>query len=502
MKIFPVNAISEIDEFTIENEPILSVNLMERASRKIFDSIRVRYAGRPFVVFAGPGNNGGDALALSRMLLIDGFQVVTVMLKSEGLSNDTRLNRERLGHFRQAEIVELEKGGVFPELSPEWVVIDGLFGSGLNRPLEGAALEIVKKINASNLEVISIDIPSGLMGEDNAINNREGIVKASYTYTFQFPKLAFLFPENHLFVGEWEVLPIGLHPDKIESLHTNWVFTEHQDVTGILPKRHRFVHKGEMGHVYLIAGSYGKMGAAVLASRACLKSGVGLLTVQVPHATCQILHAAVPEAMVNIDRSDLMFTEFPLLSQFSAVAAGPGIGTRSNACKALDDLLVNIGNVPLVLDADALNILAANPDLLAKLPENAVLTPHPREFERLVGKWDNDYQRLQLAVQFSQKHKVVLVLKGAFTTVVMPSGMCHFNSTGNPGMATAGAGDTLTGIILALLGRGISPEKAALLGVYVHGLAGDLACDNEGEEGMTASDIIAVLGRAFRLITQ
>ncbi len=497
MKIFPVHTIADLDAYTIENEPILSVNLMERASRRLFDILKVRYVGRPFIVLAGPGNNGGDALALSRMLLLEGFAVTTVMLQSEGLSNDAKINRDRLGHLLQSVIVELDKGDAFPTVPANCVILDGLFGAGLNRPLEGRARELVQFVNGLNKEVVAIDLPSGLMGEDNSANTRDGIIKASFTYAFQFPRLAFLFPENHPFVGHWEVIPIGIHQSIIDSTPSNWYLTTIADCKKLLPKRQRFDHKGVNGHVLLIAGSYGKMGAAVLASRACMKAGAGLLTVQIPHATCNVLHVAVPEAMVSIDRSDLMFTEFPALEQFSAVGVGPGIGVRSNSVKALSDLLDVIGSIPLVLDADALNILALHPDLLGKLPGNTVLTPHPKEFERLAGASSDDYSRLQKAVLFSQTHNVILVLKGAYTVVVSPDGICRFNSTGNPGMATAGSGDALTGIILAFLGRGMKPLDAAVLGVYLHGLAGDIACESEGEDALTTSDLIQTLGKAF-----
>lgn len=497
MKIFPVHSIANLDAYTIENEPILSVNLMERASRRLFDILKVRYAGRPFIVLAGPGNNGGDALALSRMLLLEGFVVTTVMLQSEGLSSDAQINRDRLGHLLQSVIVELDKGDAFPVVPDNCVILDGLFGAGLNRPLEGRARELVQFVNGLKKEVIAIDLPSGLMGEDNSANARDGIIIASVTYAFQFPHLAFLFPENHAFVGQWEVIPIGIHPSIIEATPSNWYLTTIADCKKLLPKRQRFDHKGVNGHALLIAGSYGRMGAAVLASRACMKAGAGLLTVQIPHATCNVLHAAVPEAMVSIDRSDLMFTEFPPLEPFSGVGVGPGIGVRSNSYKALSELLDVIGSKPLVLDADALNILAQHPELLNKLPANAVLTPHPKEFERLAGASDDDYSRLQKAVLFSQKYSVILVLKGAFTVIVSPDGVCRFNSTGNPGMATAGSGDALTGIILAFLGRGMEPIEAAVLGVCLHGMAGDIAREAEGEDALTTSDLIQSLGKAF-----
>jgi NAD(P)H-hydrate epimerase len=502
MKIFPVGVISEIDNYTIENEPILSINLMERAAREVYIAFKEIYKDNSFLVLAGPGNNGGDALAIARMLLLDGCNVDVLLLRNDNLSTDTTINLERLRHFQKARIEVWEEANRIPQISSNCVVIDGLFGSGLNRPLEGSALILVQEINKFNLDVVSIDIPSGLMGEDNGANIRDGIIRAKLTYSFQFPKLAFLFPENQEFVGSWQVVDIKLNKDKIAELPTNWYLTNQTDISKIIPRRKTFSHKGNMGHVLLIAGSYGKMGAAVLASKACLKSGAGLLTVQIPHATCSIIHCAVPEAMVSIDRSDLMFTEFPDLASFAAVGIGPAIGTRSNSVKALSELLDKIGSKPIVLDADAINILAQHTEILNKLPPKAILTPHPKEFERLVGKWNNDFERLQKAIDFCVSRKVILVLKGAFTTVVWPNGNCHFNTTGNPGMATAGSGDVLTGIILALLGRGINPEEAALASVYIHGLAGDFAAENEGEEAMIASDIIAFLGAANKHLLQ
>jgi NAD(P)H-hydrate epimerase len=471
---------------------------MERAARKIFDVLRDRYDGSAFLVLAGPGNNGGDALAVARMLLLNGFDVTIAMLKSEGLSPDAQLNRTRLNHLRQAKIVELDKGDELLQPEVNTIVLDGLFGSGLNRPLANSALALVQRVNGWPNTVIAIDIPSGLMGEDNSHNHLEGIIKADLTLTLQFPKLSFFFPDTNRYVGCYEVLPIGLHNTMIEQTKTEWFYTCPEKVKELLPARGCFTHKGEMGHVLLIAGSIGKMGAAVLASRACMKSGVGLLTTHVPHDGCNILQIAVPETMVSIDRSDLMFTEFPDLSPFSAIGIGPGIGNGANSAKAFRELLDSIGGRPLVIDADGLNILAGHPEWLEKLPEGTVLTPHPGEFKRLVGEWSSDFDRLQKAMAFGRKYHVVLVLKGAYTTVVWPDGTAHFNPTGNPGMATAGCGDALTGVILALLGRGLDARYAAIIGVYIHGRAGDMAADEEGFEGLTTTDLIKRLGIAFK----
>ncbi len=334
------------------------------------------------------------------------------------------------------------------------------------------------------------------MGEDNTENIPENIVKADFTLTFQFPKISFLFAENEIYTGEWEVLPIGLHPEGIKKVSSDYLFIEQADILKLVPPRTKFSHKGTFGHALLIAGSYGKMGAAVLASRACLRSGTGLLTTHVPRLGYSVLQTAIPEAMASIDQHDSMFTEFPDLSPYSAVGIGPGLNKKQNSKKAFCELLDKI-SVPLVIDADGLNILSENKEWFEKLPENAILTPHPGEFRRLAGDADNSYQRLQQQIAFSKKYKVILVVKGAFTTITIPSGKVYFNSTGNPGMATAGSGDVLTGIILGLLAQRISPEDAAVLGVYVHGLAADLAVSRTSEIALIAGDIIRHLGRAF-----
>ena len=378
--------------------------------------------------------------------------------------------------------------------------MDGLFGSGLNRPISGKALDLVQKINKlSNLKV-SIDIPSGLMGENNSSNNSSGIIKANNTYSFQFPKLSFLFPENQQYVGKWEVLDIGLHKKKITETSTNWYITESHEVASMILPRGKFSHKGTYGHALLIAGSYGKMGAAILASKGCLRSGAGLLTVHVPKNSQGIIHTAIPEAMVEIDSSEQKFTELCDLSAYSAIGIGPGIGTCSEVENAFAILLENIKEQRVVIDADAINLISKNKKLLEKLPPKSILTPHTKEFERLCGTWNNDFQRLEKAIDFCIKHEVILVLKGAYTTIILPDGTCKFNPTGNPGMATAGSGDVLTGIILGLVTRGLSPENAAIAGVYLHGLAGDIAKNMVGEESLISSYIITCLGQAFMQI--
>jgi ADP-dependent NAD(P)H-hydrate dehydratase / NAD(P)H-hydrate epimerase len=511
MKLFTTKQIAALDRYTIENEPVSDIDLMERASLQVTGWLLNRFSTEcKMVFFAGPGNNGGDALAIARQLAdFDYLCEVWLLDFGKEIKGSPAINWQRLINQGKVKLSKIENISDFPEIGLTDIIIDGLFGSGLTRPLERLAAEIVHKINAVKVSchptqsrvttkniIVSIDIPSGLKGEDNTENISENIIRADFTLTFQFPKMSFFFAENEKYIGEWEVLPIRLHHDGIAETQTSFFFTEREDINPIIQKRSKFGHKGTYGHALLIAGSFGKMGAAVLASKACLRAGVGLLTTHIPHFGYSIIQTAVPEAMASVDQHDSIFTEFPDLSQFSAVGVGPGINHKTNTKRALNELIEK-SKLPLVIDADALNILAENKTWLDKLPENSILTPHPGEFKRLVGDADNSFTRIQQQIQFSKKYNLVVVLKGAFTSVTTPDGRLFFNSSGNPGMATAGSGDVLTGIILGLIAQGISPENAALAGVYLHGLAGDLAVLQKSEISLIAGDIIEYLGKAF-----
>lgn len=500
MKLFTCQQIAGIDQLTMKLKPIASIDLMERASFKVADWLvqHIKHS-QPVFLFAGPGNNGGDALAVARMLAWSKLNC-TVFLSDFGrqLKGDPDINRARLEEQNQVILKKINSEDDIPEIPAETTVIDGLFGSGLNKPLDGLAAKIVQAINQSGATVVSIDVPSGLFGEDNSLNNFSAIVKANYTLTFQFPKLSFLFPENEQYVGQWKVLPIGLHPEAIQATESNMFFLNQDFVSEKIRKRGKFSHKGTFGHALLIAGSYGKMGAAVLASRACLRSGVGLLTCRVPQRGYEIMQNSVPEAMISIDPSESVFSELPDLSPYSAIGAGPGLDKKQETKQALRKLL-EAHPQKLVLDADALNILSENRDWCSLLPENTILTPHPKEFERLAGSSSNSFERLQKQSQFSKENKVIVVLKGAHTSISCPDGKVFFNSTGNPGMATAGSGDVLTGIILGLLAQNYSAEDAAILGVYLHGSAGDFAAAENGEYSLIAGDIIDNLKKAFLL---
>jgi NAD(P)H-hydrate epimerase len=498
MKIFATKQIAKIDKFTIENEPVADIDLMERAAMQITNWLVQRFSTeQKMMFFAGPGNNGGDALAIARQLANFDFQCEVFLLDFEKeLKGSPAINWKRLEDQGKVKLVKIGQAEDFPNTEPADVLIDGLFGSGLSRPLEGLPAVLVKKMNDLPNIIVAIDIPSGLMGEDNTGNYPEKIVRADFTLTFQFPKISFLFAENEPFTGKWEVLPIGLHPEGIVQVSSDFYFVEKEDVKGMIPARTKFAHKGTFGHALLIAGSYGKMGASVLASKACLRAGVGLLTAHVPHFGYSIIQTVVPEAMVSIDDHDSIFTGFPDLVPFTAIGAGPGLGMKSNTKKALKEL-VEKAKVPLVLDADALNVLSENKEWLNELPEKSILTPHPGEFNRLVGETANSWERIEKQRQMAKEFKIILVLKGAFTTIALPDGKLFFNSTGNPGMATAGSGDSLTGIILGLLAQRIPPEHAAIAGVFLHGLAGDMASRIKSEHALIAGDITEFLGEAF-----
>jgi ADP-dependent NAD(P)H-hydrate dehydratase / NAD(P)H-hydrate epimerase len=498
MKIFTSQQIRQIDEYTINNEPIASINLMERASLQLFRWINSKYQrAQPFIIFAGLGNNGGDGLALARILTEWNYSVRVVIAGNKTkMSPDCNKNLERLLKTGFDKITNCIEENDFPEINNESIIVDAIFGSGLTRPLSGFYANLVDYINsADKKELIALDIPSGLFGEDNS-NNSSSIIKADFTLSFQFPKLSFMFAENQTHVGNWEVLPIGLHPVIISDTYTPYKLLQKSDLNFLKQKRNKFSHKGNFGHVLLIAGSIGKAGAAVLASKACLRSGCGLLTSHVPEKCVDIIQTAIPEAMVSVDQSSEYFSTVPDLSVYDVVAIGPGIAKKEKTRQAFNQILAEYNN-PMVIDADGLNIIAENKEMIKKIPQNSILTPHPGEFQRLVGKFDDGFSKMSAQIEFSKKYKLIVVLKGAYTSISMPSGQCFFNETGNPGMATAGSGDVLTGIIAGMLAQGFTPDQSAIGGVYIHGLSGDIAKMHLGEKSLIAGDIIDFLGKAF-----
>jgi len=503
MKILTSSQLKELDKYTIVHEPIASIDLMERAALALTDAIMRRW-DKSFetVVFAGPGNNGGDALAVARMLSQKGYHVEVFLFNTKGkLSEECQTNLDRLKTCGSIYFTEISTQFDPPTLTEHHLVIDGLFGSGLNKPLSGGFASVVKYINSSKAQVVSIDIPSGLMGEDNTYNIRQHIVHADVTLSIQLPKLSFLFPENEDIVGDWELLDIGLKQTFIDATPSVFSIIKKEDVHQLIKPRKRFAHKGNFGHGLLIAGSYGMAGASILAAKACLRSGIGLLTVHTPIHNHDLLQTTVPEAIVQTDIHERYFAQPTDLNRYKAIAIGPGLGQEEDTALAMMEQIQG-STLPVILDADAINILSTHRNWLSRLPKRCILTPHLGELERLTGKCMDTYERLTKVKELATYLQSYIIVKGAWTAIVTPEGKYYFNPTGNPGMATGGSGDVLTGILLALTAQGYSREEACLLGVYVHGLAGDLAAEEMTEISMTASDIIRLLPTAWKKISQ
>lgn len=498
IKILSVEQIREADSYTIINEPITSINLMERAAGKCAEWITTKINGQKVKVFCGMGNNGGDGLALVRILMANFIQAEAYIVHhGSTYSKDCLHNLQRIEEQTPEIIYHVINESDIPTIDQNDIVIDAVFGSGLSKPVTGIAATVFERINQSDAITISIDIPSGLFADAYTDPTKGTIIEADYTLTFQAPKLAFFFAQNDRYAGEWTPLDIGIHPSFIEQVSTrNYLLTK-DDIIPILKPRSRFSHKGIYGHALLIAGGKGKTGAAILSAKAAIRTGLGLLTVHLPEEAVIPLQTAVPEAMISFDPSKEVFTRIPELSPYNAIGIGPGIGQQPETAAALKLLIQEI-KVPVVFDADALNILSDNHTWLSFLPAGCILTPHPKEFERLAGKSSDEFERLKIQKDFSSKYNCYVVVKGAFSSISTPDGKVFFNPTGNPGMATGGTGDTLTGIILSLLAQHYSPLESVLTGVYLHGLAGDLAADQLGYQSLIASDIIDCLNKAFK----
>ncbi len=477
---------------------------MECAAREVALALMARWSSStPFVVFAGAGNNGGDALAVSRLLLQQGYKVKTYLFNPQyELRPDCQINKERLKVVSNAEFIEVCAQFEPPQITSDMVIIDGLFGTGLNKPLSGGFASLVKFINASPAKVVSIDMPSGLMCESNLDNIEANIVRADLTLTFQYPKLAQLIDDNYKYIGELKILNIGLSESYADELQTPYILVEQDDIASLLRPRTPIGHKGTFGHALLVAGKYGMAGAAILAAKACLRSGIGKVTLHTPTRNNDILQISVPEAIISHDVDATCFTT-PLtdLSNYQALGIGPGIGLSTPTCLAMLEQ-VQQSDVPIVVDADGINILAAHRGALRLLPKGTILTPHLGEFMRLGNRSINHFTALSEAREMAATLGIYIVLKGRYTAICAPDGRTFFNTTGNSGMATAGSGDVLTGILTALLAQGYAPLEACLLGVWFHGKAGDIAATELSEESVTASDIVNNLPKAFKNIQE
>lgn len=500
MKFLSTEQQRQADAVTIANEPISSIDLMERAAGKWLDQMLQLYPDETdFYLFCGMGNNGGDGLVIARKLALLGKSVKVFLIQhSEKGSPDFEKNLARM----PAE-VSLTYCLTIKGIKPidKGIIIDAMLGSGLTRPLSGVLDEAAAFMNRSRAKILAVDLPSGMFDRNNSQKNRELAVKADVTITFQCPKICMICPEDSENIGDWYVVDIGLDQSFIESCNSQFYLFEGAIAGKILHKRNRQSHKGNFGHALLAAGSKGKIGAVVLAAEACLRSGVGLLTVAVPACGYSIIQSAVPEAMAIMDPNEDLLTETVAVDSFQAVGIGPGIGTSPETKRWLEEQ-VKISKKPIVLDADALNILSKNKSLLSRIPPGSILTPHPKEFERLFGATNSSEDAFDKMIQESKRLQVVIVRKGHHSAVSYPDGTCWFNTSGNPGMAKGGSGDALTGVILALLAQGYTSEYAASLGVFLHGLAGDLAAADKGQESMLPSDLIQCLGAAFQATHQ
>jgi NAD(P)H-hydrate epimerase len=502
MKILSAEEIRLWDQYTIRHEPITSLDLMERAAGKCVEWLAENgYVENKFSIFCGKGNNGGDGLAIARLLALKNYHVTVNILESghKG-TEDFQTNLARLHQYPAVDIRFVQTEENFHEGKKDDIIIDALYGSGLNRGIEGVTAKLIEHINGSGSEIISIDIPSGMFTDRSSKGN--SIIKARHTLSFQCYKPAFLVAENAECTGDVHILDIGLHKDFYNAIHSSDELVDDRLIQSIYKPRKPFAHKGNFGHALLVAGSYGKIGAAVLSARACLRSGVGLLTCHVPKCGYEILQSTVPEAMLITDLNAEFNTKIDdELSNYRSIGIGPGIGTAPEI-KTMLRKIFDVFKGPVVLDADALNIIASKKDLLKLIPPGSILTPHPKEFERLFGETANDFDRIELALQKAKELDLVIVLKGHYTLIAIPGGKSFFNSTGNAGMATAGSGDVLTGILTGFMTQGYNAVDAAILGVYLHGLAGDLAAKKFSMEAMLAGDIIDLLGKAFMRIRE
>lgn len=495
MYILSNQQISKADAATILANGITAVDLMEFAATQCFNWLHTRLQNQnvKIYVLCGIGNNGGDGLVMARHLQQHGYDVNCYIVNfSEKRSPEFLKNYNQLKELGMwPNIINNEHE--FPEISSEAIVIDAIFGNGLSRKPSGFTKKLIQYVNSANVFTLAIDFPSGLFG-DKTVTDKKAVLKASHVLTFQTPKLAFLLPENKEFLNTWEVIDIGLDTNFITSLNPKNSFTTKDDILKLYKPRDKWAHKGTYGHSLLIGGSFGKIGAITLASKAALRIGSGLVSAYIPKCGYNILQTSIPEVMVEVDE-DTHLTYFNFKTKPTVIGIGPGMGTSDKTALGFQNFLKE-NKLPLVVDADAINLLSQNIDLIALLPKHSVLTPHPKELERLIGSWKNDYEKLKKAMQFCKKHQLILVIKGAHT-VIVDSNNLAFNSTGNPALATAGSGDVLTGIITGLMAQGYAPKNAAIMGVYLHGSTADLAIQKTSFETFTASNILTYLSDAL-----
>jgi len=497
MKIFSAEQLYEADNNTIEKQEITSNDLLERAGTKIFDWLHNRLNSAPVTIriFCGIGDNGGDGLVLGRLLSESGYNVMVYVVNcSDKRSQNFLYSYQKITDLTKSRPVLMKGEKDFPEIDDTDIIVDAIFGIGLNRCPGGWVKKLIQYLNESKAFKLAIDIPSGLY-PNSPLTDSEAVFKANYTLTFQAPKLAFFLPETAHFVSDFNVLDIGLDSEFLNKTEALAQLISKMEAQRFYKPRDKFGHKGTYGHALIIAGSYGKMGAGVLSIAAAFRIGAGMVTAFIPKIGYNIVQTTIVEAMVVTDVEENFISDIKLDFEPSSIAVGMGIGKNKATVKALEKLFKNT-KAPLIIDADALNNISENKELLQLLPKNSILTPHPGELKRLIGKWKNDYDKLEKVKKFSKKHEVVVVIKGANTVTVFGDQL-YINTSGNPGMATAGSGDTLSGIIAGLLAQGYDPLLASVFGVYMHGSAGDIAAGQMGYEAVMAGDIIDNLSEAY-----
>lgn len=497
MKLFSKEQIYQGDKITVKKQNITSTELMERAGIQIFNWLHIRMQGAqvPIHVFCGIGNNGGDGLVVARHLVIHGYNIKTYVINcSDKRSKDFLVNYERIKETTKKWPETLNCEADFPEIGEDDIIIDAVFGIGLNRPPNDWVKRLFQHLRASKAFTLSIDMPSGLF-INKVPKDENGVVWANHTLSFVSPKLPFFLPQTAKFTQQWEILDIGLDPEFFQSTETDAELLGKLEMLQVYRSRDKFSHKGTFGHSLIIGGSYGKIGSVVLASKAALSSGAGLVTVFLPKCGYQILQASFPEAMVITDKSEDIIKDILFDIEPTSIGIGMGMGTNKETISAFKVFLKK-NKKPLVIDADGINILSKQNDLIKLLPKETILTPHPKELERLIGIWKDDFDKLKKVKEFSSAHNLIIVVKG-FNTITVYHDKLYINSTGNPGLATAGTGDVLTGIITSLLSQGYESLSAAVFGVYLHGRSADIAVEDYGYQSLIASHIIEYLGKAY-----
>jgi hydroxyethylthiazole kinase-like uncharacterized protein yjeF len=497
MKIFSKEQIYEGDRLTAERQNISSTDLMERAGTQIFNWMHLRMQGAqvPIHIFCGIGNNGGDGLVLARHLILDGYHVNTYIVNySDKRSKDFLINYDRIKNVTKNWPVLLSDAEELPEIHPNDIIVDAVFGIGLNRPVVDWVKVLFMHFKVTKAFTISIDIPSGLF-VDKAVEDEDAVVNAGYTLSFASPKLVFFLPETAKFTLQWEVLDIGLDREYLLTTQTEAELIRKLEILPNYIPREKFSHKGQFGHSLIIGGSYGKIGAVTLASKATLSAGAGLVSAYVPKCGYVPIQTTFPEAMLITDNDEEKITSIELDFEPTVIGFGVGIGTDAKTIDAFEKFL-KTNKFPLVIDADGINILSKKKALLKLLPSETVLTPHPKELERLIGTWKNDFDKLSKAKAFSKKHNTILVIKSAHTITVFNDKL-YINTTGNPGLATAGSGDVLMGVITGLISQGYNPLVASIFGIYLHGKSADIAVEDYGYQSLIASHVIEYLGQAY-----